>query len=121
MVCFADQFQHVIDRYDNCTMIIESLFTAKNVRSILQLSHIRGVAMMMAARRGWNVIEIPPATVKQNITGYGRATKEQIQFMVQRLLRLPELPKPNDCADALAMAICYLNQARFDRRIRKSR
>lgn len=121
LVYFAEHFQKVIDRYDTSTMIIESLFTAKNVRSILKLSHVRGVAIMMAARKGWDVVEIPPATIKQSITGYGRATKEQIQFMVQKLLRLRDVPKPDDCADALAMAICYLNQARLVRRIRKSR
>jgi crossover junction endodeoxyribonuclease RuvC len=117
-VYFAEHFEQVLDQTQATTLVIESLFTAKNVNSVLKLSHVRGVAMMMAARKGLNVVEIPPATIKKNVAGYGRATKEQIQFMVQKLLRLKEPPKPLDCADALAIAICYLNQSRLMARIR---
>ena len=100
-------------------MVIESLFTAKNVNSILKLSHVRGVAMMMAAKSGLAVVELSPATIKKSITGYGRATKDQVQYMVQKLLQLRQAPTPQDCSDALAMAICYLNQSRLMARIRK--
>jgi len=119
LVFFAEKFENILNRYSPATMVIESLFTAKNVRSILKLSHIRGVAIMMAARQGWKVQEFAPATIKQSVTGYGRATKEQVQYMIQRILQLKEPPKPYDCADALAMAICYLNQSRLLARIKK--
>ncbi|MBN1880029.1 crossover junction endodeoxyribonuclease RuvC [bacterium] len=118
LVTFAEKFQPVLDRYPTATLVIESLFTAKNVNSILKLSHVRGVAMMMAARAGWPVVELAPATIKVSVTGYGRATKEQVQYMVQRILKLSELPDPPDCADALAMAICYAGQAGLRRKMR---
>ncbi|MCD4653943.1 crossover junction endodeoxyribonuclease RuvC [bacterium] len=119
LVFFAEKFQDVLDQFAPSTMAIESLFTARNVRSILKLSHIRGVAMMMAAKAGWAVVEIAPATVKQAVTGYGRATKEQVQYMVQKILQMSSPPKPFDCADALALAICHLNQSRLLARIKK--
>ncbi len=99
-------------------MVIESLFTAKNVSSILKLSHVRGVAMMLAARSKWEVVEVAPATVKVSVTGYGRATKEQVQFMVQKILKMNELPMPLDCSDALALAICHLGQSKLKNRLR---
>lgn len=121
LVYFAENFEKVIAIYPEATLVIESLFTAKNVRSILTLSHIRGVAMMLAGKNGMDVVEVPPATVKLSVAGYGRATKEQVQFMVQKILRLQSVPKPDDCADALAMAICYLSQSRLMKRIRNTR
>ncbi len=119
LVFFADQFQTILDLYDNATLVIESLFTSKNVSSILKLSHIRGVAIMMAAKKGWRIEEFAPATVKVSVTGYGRATKEQMQYMVQKILKLDKMPEPADCADALALAICYLGQAKLGRRIKR--
>lgn len=117
---FAGEFTHVLESYSKATLVIESLFTAKNISSILKVSHFRGVAMMMAAQNDWPVIEVAPATVKMSVTGYGRATKEQVRFMVQKLLRLKELPAPLDCSDALALAICHLGQTRLRKRIQNS-
>jgi crossover junction endodeoxyribonuclease RuvC len=118
LVYFANQFQEVLDHYDHATLVIESLFTYKNVNSILKLSHIRGVAIMMAAKKGWAIEEYAPATVKVSVTGYGRATKEQVQYMVQKILKMNAKPTPADCADALALAICYLGQAKLKKRIK---
>jgi crossover junction endodeoxyribonuclease RuvC len=119
LMFFANTFENVLKSYSTASLVIESLFTAKNINSILKVSHFRGVAMMMAARHGWQVLEIAPATVKMSVTGYGRATKEQVRFMVQKMLRLREPPAPLDCSDALALAICHLGQTRFRKRIRK--
>lgn len=75
--------------------------------------------MMMAARAGWSVNEIAPASIKLNIAGYGRATKQQIQYMIQKMLQLDKPPSPEDCSDALAMAVCYLNQTRLLQRMKR--
>lgn len=115
---FADHFQNVLDRFHSGTLVIESLFTAKNINSILKLSHVRGVAMMLAAKKGWPVVEIAPASVKVSVTGYGRATKEQVQFMIQKILKLPAPPEPADCADALALAVCHLGKTRWNRKLK---
>lgn len=119
LLFFADAFENILKNYSDATLVIESLFTAKNVSSILKVSHFRGVAMMMAARNKWNVVEIAPASVKVSVTGYGRATKEQVQFMVQKILKLKEAPMPLDCADALALAICHLSQSKLQKRIKQ--
>ena len=86
---------------------VEGIFAAANVRTALQLAHVRGVAMLAAAEAGLLVGEYSPLEVKSSVVGYGRATKEQVQMMVTSLLRLEEKPKPFDASDALAVAICH--------------
>ncbi len=120
LITFSDEFERLLNRHELTDMAIESVFTAKNVQSILKLGHIRGVAIMLAARCGLEISEYPPASIKQGIVGYGRATKEQVQYMVQKILRLSEPPKPTDVSDALAIAICHLNNIRLKKRIRST-
>jgi crossover junction endodeoxyribonuclease RuvC len=91
-------------------MAIEEVFYAANVQSALKLGHARGVALLAAAEKGLDVFEYSPLEIKSAIVGYGRAEKAQVQAMVQFLLRLPEVPTPNDAADALAVAICHANR-----------
>ena len=90
---------------------IEEVFYSVNAKSALKLGHIRGVALLAAATSGLPVAEYAPLTIKSTVTGYGLAQKEQVQFMVARLLNLPELPQPADAADALAIAICHIQHA----------
>jgi crossover junction endodeoxyribonuclease RuvC len=91
-------------------MAIEEVFYAANIQSALKLGHARGVALLVAAQKGLTVFEYSPLEIKSAIVGYGRAEKTQVQAMVQFLLRLPEIPSPNDAADALAVAICHANR-----------
>jgi crossover junction endodeoxyribonuclease RuvC len=91
---------------------IENLFHATNVRSALRLGHARGVAMLAAVEAGLPVIEYTPAEVKRAVTGYGRAEKAQIGFMIKLLLGLDTVPTPHDAADALAVAICHVHDGR---------
>lgn len=99
----------LIKKYRPETVAIEELFFNKNVRTALAVGQARGTAVVAAANSGVQVAEYTPLQVKQSVAGYGRAEKEQIQYMVRLILNLPEVPKPDDVADALAIAICHGN------------
>src|ERR1700744_4285915 len=90
---------------------IEEVFFSANAKSALKLGQIRGVAMLAAANCGLPIAEYAPLSIKSSVVGYGLAKKEQVQFMVARLLELDEAPKPADAADALAIAICHIHHA----------
>jgi crossover junction endodeoxyribonuclease RuvC len=87
---------------------VESVFYAKNVRTSLVMSHARGVILLAAAEAGVTIAELAPAAVKKAVVGRGRATKAQVGFMVQQLLRLRRPPEPADAADGVAIALAYL-------------
>jgi crossover junction endodeoxyribonuclease RuvC len=91
---------------------VEKVFFARNVKAALNLGHARGVVLLCLAEEGIKITEYSANEVKKAVTGYGRADKNQIQKMVQNILRLPEQPK-TDSADALALAICHINTERF--------
>ena len=88
---------------------IEEVFFSANAKSALKLGQVRGVALLAAATCGLPVAEYAPLSVKSSVTGYGLAQKEQVQFMVTRLLALDCAPESPDAADALAVAICHLH------------
>jgi crossover junction endodeoxyribonuclease RuvC len=90
---------------------IEEVFYSVNAKSALKLGQVRGVALLAAACQGLPVAEYAPLRIKQSVVGYGLAKKEQVQFMVQRLLKLDKLPEPADAADALAIAITHIHTA----------
>jgi crossover junction endodeoxyribonuclease RuvC len=90
---------------------IEEVFYSVNANSALKLGHVRGVALLAAATANLSVAEYAPLTIKSTVVGYGLAQKEQVQFMVTRLLQLDTTPEPADAADALAIAICHLHTA----------
>lgn len=86
-------------------MAIEKLFFAQNVTTAMSVAHARGVAMLTGKQADLRIVEYTPLQIKQTMTGYGKATKKQMQEMVRIQLNLKEVPKPDDCADALAAAI----------------
>ena len=90
---------------------IEEVFFSANAKSALKLGQVRGVAMLAAANCGLPVAEYAPLSIKSAVVGYGLAAKEQVQFMVARLLELECAPEPADAADALAIAICHIHHA----------
>jgi crossover junction endodeoxyribonuclease RuvC len=90
---------------------VEEVFYSVNAKSALKLGHVRGVALLAAATAGLPVAEYAPLTIKSSVVGYGLAKKEQVQFMVARLLDLSAIPEPADAADALAIAICHIHTA----------
>lgn len=97
----------LIKQYNPAHMAVEELFFNKNIRTALSVGHARGVIILAAANAGVEVFEYTPLQVKQAVVGYGRAEKAQIQFMVKTLFCLAEIPKPDDVADALAIAVCH--------------
>lgn len=97
----------IIDKYKPEQFAVEELFFNKNVKTALSVGHARGVILLAAHLKGLKVNEYTPLQVKQAVVGYGRAEKKQVQFMVKAILNLPDIPKPDDAADALAIAICH--------------
>jgi crossover junction endodeoxyribonuclease RuvC len=94
--------------------VLESAFYSKNVQSLMKLSHARGVAVLSAAINGVEVAEYSPREVKKSVTGKGNAQKEQVQFMVKRILNIDETPEFFDVTDALAVALCHAYKNEFN-------
>ncbi len=103
----------IIDRYRPDAVSIEELFFNTNIKTAIMAAHGRGVAMTAAARAGIEVFEYTPLQVKQSVVGYGRAEKKQVQQMIKAILNLPEIPKPDDVADALAVAVCHCHSCKL--------
>lgn len=102
-------FDRLIKKYRPGKLALESLFFFKNAKTIVKVSEIRGVLMYTAAKNGLEIAEFTPLQVKQAVASYGRAEKTQVQKMVKLILDLEVVPKPDDVADALALAICCAN------------
>ncbi len=100
-----------LERWQPDAVAIEEVFYSVNAKSALKLGEVRGVALLAAARQGLAVAEYAPLKIKSSVVGYGLAKKEQVQFMVARLLSLDAPPQPADAADALAVAICHIHTA----------
>ena len=111
----------LLDRHAPCVMAVERLYFNRNVTSALSVGEARGVFLLAAAQRGLEVVEYTPAEVKQSVTGGGSAQKQQIAFMVRVLLGLRETPKPDDAADALAVAICHAHASATKARLAAER
>ena len=114
-----NQLSGVIDKCRPEVAAVEELFFSVNVKTALAVGQARGVAILAAKEAGLRVVEYKPTEVKQSVVGYGRAEKEQMQKMTQLLLNLKELPKPDDAADALAIAICHIHSAKLSDKIEK--
>jgi crossover junction endodeoxyribonuclease RuvC len=102
-----DSINEIIDRYNPAAMSVEELFWNTNQKTGIIVAEARGVIIMAARRKNIPIYEYTPLQVKQAVVGYGRAEKNQVISMVTVLLGLPEPPKPDDTADALAVAICH--------------
>jgi crossover junction endodeoxyribonuclease RuvC len=109
----------VLDRHGPDAVAVEDVFYGRNVRTTVLLGQTRGVVLLAAALRGLPVADYSPAEVKNGVVGTGRATKEQVQFMVKKLLRLREAPSPADAADGVAVALCHINAARLGQLARR--
>ncbi len=105
----CDFFEKLIKKFQPDKIALESLFFFKNAKTVIKVSEIRGVLMLAAAKNGVEIAEFTPLQVKQAVSGYGRAEKAQVQKMVKLILGLKTELKPDDVADALAIAICCAN------------
>lgn len=103
----------LIITYKPDIVVIEEVFFCKNVKTALQIGQVRGVIMLSVIEANIDISEYTPLQVKQAITGFGRADKKQMQEMVKVLLNLNSIPKPDDAADALALAICHIYSSRL--------
>jgi crossover junction endodeoxyribonuclease RuvC len=103
----------IIQEYQPDAVAVEELFFNKNTRTALAVGQARGVILLAAEQAGVEIAEYTPLQVKQGVVGYGRAEKKQIQEMVKMLLCLEEIPKPDDAADALAIAICHAHSRKI--------
>jgi crossover junction endodeoxyribonuclease RuvC len=104
-----DDITNLIEQYKPEVAVIEQLFFSKNVKTALSVAQSRGVIILTAVLANLDIAEYTPLQVKEAVATYGRAEKIQIQHMVKVLLGLDEIPKPDDAADALALAICHLH------------
>lgn len=107
----------LMDRYKPDSVAVEKLFFNRNVTTAFAVGQARGVIILAAAQRGLPVAEYTPLQVKQSVVGYGKAEKRQVQEMVKMFLKLSAIPKPDDVADALAVAICHAHSAVLTQKI----
>ncbi|SHH14359.1 crossover junction endodeoxyribonuclease RuvC [Tepidibacter thalassicus] len=105
----------LIKKYKIDEVAIEELFFNKNVKTAITVAQARGVAMLACAHNNVATYEYTPLQVKQGVVGYGRAEKIQVQSMMKSLLNLKKIPKPDDVADALAIAICHCHSNKFEK------
>lgn len=108
-----DELEEILKLHRPQSGAVEKLFFQRNVRTAISVGQARGVVLLALARAGVPVAEYTPLEVKQAVTGYGGADKRQVQHMVKALLQLDDVPRPDDAADALAVAICHLHSARL--------
>jgi len=104
----------IISEYKPDIAAVETIFYGKNIKSAFTLGHARGVAMLAIAQHNIPITEYSPREVKKSVVGNGNASKEQVEYMVQKILKLKNKPKTEDAADALAIALCHFNKNKFN-------
>jgi crossover junction endodeoxyribonuclease RuvC len=107
LVTIHDELASLMDMHELHAMSVEKLFFSRNVTTAISVSHARGVVLLLGQQRAIPIYEYTPMQIKQAVTGYGKADKKQVQEMVRVMLGLQDVPKPDDCADALAAALTH--------------
>jgi crossover junction endodeoxyribonuclease RuvC len=113
LVTIYEELVGIIEEDKPEIMVVEKLFFAQNVTTAMTVSQARGVVLLCGKRAGLEIVEYTPLQIKQAITGYGKADKKQMQEMVRVILGLKEVPKPDDCADAIAAALMHAQSVRY--------
>ena len=106
LITIYEDLEDIISQQKPDVMAVEKLFFIRNITTAMSVSQARGVVLLLGRQQKLQLFEYTPLQIKQAVTGYGKADKKQIQEMVKVILRLPNIPKPDDAADALATAIC---------------
>lgn len=114
LVKLYQELSQIVLLHQPHTGAVEKLFFQKNVKTAITVAQGRGVAILSLANSGIDIGEYTPNEIKQAVTGYGKADKNQMQQMVRMILGLDEIPKPDDAADALAVAICHINSQQYN-------
>lgn len=107
------ELNKLIAEFEPDELAIEELFFNKNVKTVINVAQARGVEILSFVKRGISVYEYTPLQIKQAITGYGRAEKKQMQESIRMIFKLKEIPKPDDAADAMAVALCHFFSLKF--------
>lgn len=110
----SEDIDSIIKKHRPTEASVEKLFFFKNQKTIIQVGQSRGALLLTLAQKGVKVASYTPLQVKQAMTGYGRAEKQQVQLMAKSILNLKSLPKPDDVADAIAVALCHLNSRKLN-------
>lgn len=118
LLAIYDRITELVREHSPQALVVEKIFFSKNVRTAFQVGEARGVVLLAAARAGILLFEYTPLQVKQAVAGYGKAEKAQVQKMVQLLLKLQRQPAVDDEADAMAVALCHLQNRRFQEAVR---
>lgn len=114
LLIIYNELKQVIEEFKPTVMVVEKLFFAQNVTTAMTVAQARGVVLLLGMINKLEVFEYTPLQIKQALTGYGRADKKQMQEMVRVILGLKTVPQPDDCADALAAAICHSGQLKTE-------
>lgn len=115
-----NELEEIIKKYNPEHMAVEELFYFKNNKTVISVGEARGVILLAGKKNGLKLGEYTPLQVKIGITGYGKADKKQVQLMVKTILKMKEIPKPDDAADAIAIAITHLNSLTNSQYVAKS-
>jgi len=109
----SDDLKEILKKYHPHEAAVEQLFFFKNQKTIIQVGQSRGATLLTLTQKNVSISGYTPLQVKQSVTGYGKAEKRQVQSMIKNILKLKSIPKPDDTADALALAICHLNSRKI--------
>jgi crossover junction endodeoxyribonuclease RuvC len=115
------ELEEIVSEHQPDASAVEELFFSRNARTAMSVGHARGVTLLALADADLDIAEYTPMQIKQAVTGYGNADKHQVQEMVRMLLNLDAVPRPDDAADAAAVAICYLHRIKLDSLAQRSR
>ena len=113
----SKDLKEIVELWKPDAIAIEELFFSKNVKTAMSVAHARGAMMQKLAEEGYEIFEYKPNKIKEAVCSYGRADKQQVQRMVKMILKMDEIPRPDDAADALAVAICHANVVKYKTRI----
>lgn len=108
-----NDISEILEKYRPTEAAIEKIFFFKNQKTVIEVSQSRGAVLLTLEQKSVRIYDYTPLQVKQSLTGYGRAEKKQVQLMTKSILSLKSLPKPDDVADAIAIAICHINSRKF--------
>ena len=108
-----EEMNKILDQFNPDILSVEDAFYSKNVKSAMVLGQARGAIILAAAQANIPIFEFAPRKVKMSVCGNGAASKEQVAYMVTKILKLKVQPKPLDVSDAMAVVLCYINQSRF--------